>query len=39
MNHSKPCAEAIDQLMQNIGISDAVHGCVNGKGEEEDVGY
>ena len=39
MDHDQPCAKAVDQLMQDVGISDAVHGRVDCKGEEEDVGY
>lgn len=38
MDDSEPRTQPVDELMQGIRVCDAVDGCVDGQGEEEDIG-
>ena len=38
MERHQPSGNAIDDVVEEIGVCDAVHGCVYGEGKEEDVG-
>lgn len=39
MYQGEPGTEAVDELVQDVGVSDTVDGCIDGEGEEKDVGY
>jgi len=35
----EPCRDEVDEMVEEVGVGDAVNGGVDGKEEEEDVGY
>lgn len=37
MNDDEPGAETVYELMQDVCVCDAVHGCVEREGEEKDI--
>ena len=37
MNQGEPGTQAVDELVQDVGVRDAVDGCVDGQSEEEHV--